>query len=92
MKSGADTETLLTGGGGGGGGSAMEKGQLIDGTDCSPKAVLACRSVSLVFISFSVHREKVQLLTSLSSLPDSLLQHISQYLSPAYSRFFNLYV
>ena len=26
----------------------------IDGTNCSPKAVLACRSVNLVFISFSV--------------------------------------
>ena len=28
---------------------------IIDGTNCSPKAVLACRSVNLVFISFSVH-------------------------------------
>ena len=27
---------------------------IIDGTNCSPKAVLACRSVNLVFISFSV--------------------------------------
>ena len=26
---------------------------IIDGTNCSPKAVLACRSVNLVFISFS---------------------------------------
>ena len=25
---------------------------IIDGTNCSPKAVLACRSVNLVFISF----------------------------------------
>ena len=27
---------------------------IIDGTNCSPKAVLACGSVNLVFISFSV--------------------------------------
>ena len=27
---------------------------IIDGTNCSPKAILACRSVNLVFISFSV--------------------------------------
>jgi hypothetical protein len=27
---------------------------IIDGTNCNPKAVLACRSVNLVFISFSV--------------------------------------
>ena len=27
---------------------------IIDGTNCSSKAVLACRSVNLVFISFSV--------------------------------------
>jgi hypothetical protein len=27
---------------------------IIDGTNCSPKAVLVCRSVNLVFISFSV--------------------------------------
>jgi hypothetical protein len=27
---------------------------IIDGTNCSPRAVLACRSVNLVFISFSV--------------------------------------
>ena len=27
---------------------------IIDGTNCSPKVVLACRSVNLVFISFSV--------------------------------------
>ena len=61
--SGADPETLLTGrGGGGGGGGGRGGGRLsyraifsiIDGTNCSPKAVLACRSVSLVFISFSI--------------------------------------
>ena len=47
--SGADPETLLTGG--------LSYGaifSIIDGTNCSPKAVLACRSVNLVFISFSV--------------------------------------
>jgi hypothetical protein len=27
---------------------------IIDGINCSPKAVLACRSVNLVFVSFSV--------------------------------------
>jgi hypothetical protein len=27
---------------------------IIDGSNCSPKEVLACRSVNLVFISFSV--------------------------------------
>ena len=47
---GADPETLLTGGG-------LSCGaifSIIDGTNCSPKAFLACRSVNLVFISFSV--------------------------------------
>ena len=48
---GADPETLLTGGGGGGG---LSYGAIIDGTNCSPKAVLACWPVNLVFISFSV--------------------------------------
>ena len=46
---GADPETLLTGG--------LRYGaifSIIDGTNCSPKAVLAWRSVNLVFISFSV--------------------------------------
>ena len=46
---GADPETLLTGG--------FSYGaifSIIDGTNCSPKAVLACRSVNLGFISFSV--------------------------------------
>ena len=46
---GADPETLLTGG--------LSYGaifSIIDGTNCSPKAVLVCRSVNLVFISFSV--------------------------------------
>ena len=51
---GADPETLLTGGGGGGGLSYGAIFSIIDGTNCSPKAVLACRSVSLVFISFSI--------------------------------------
>ena len=52
---GADPETLLTGGGGGGGGLSYGAiFSIIDGTNCSPKAVLACRSVNLVFISFSV--------------------------------------
>ena len=27
---------------------------IIDGTNCIPRAVLACRSVNLVFISFTV--------------------------------------
>ena len=49
--SGADPETLLTGGGGLSYGAIFS---IIDGTNCSPKAVLACRSVNLVFISFSV--------------------------------------
>jgi hypothetical protein len=47
--SGADPETLLMGG--------LSYGaifSIIDGTNCSPRAVLACRSVNLVFISFSV--------------------------------------
>ena len=47
--SGADPETLLMGG--------LSYGaifSIIDGTNCSPKAVLACRSVNLVFISFRV--------------------------------------
>ena len=48
VVSGADPETLLTGGGGSG---AMFS--IIDATNCSPKTVLACRSVNLVFISFS---------------------------------------
>ena len=45
------------GGGGGGGGSVMEQYfSIMDGTNCSPKAVpaYACRSVNLVFFSFSV--------------------------------------
>ena len=46
VLSGADPETMLTGGG------AIFS--IIDGTNCSPKAVLACKSVNLVFISFSV--------------------------------------
>ena len=40
-----------------GGGGGLSNGaifSMIDGTNCSPKAVLACRSVNLVFISFSV--------------------------------------
>ena len=48
---GADPETLLTGGGGLSYGAIFS---IIDGTNCSPKAVLACRPVNLVFISFSV--------------------------------------
>ena len=45
----------MTGGGGGGGGLSYGAiFSIIDGTNCSPKAVLACRSVNLVFISFSV--------------------------------------
>ena len=36
----------------------MEQSSIIDGTNCSPKAVLACRSVNLVFISFSVQQRK----------------------------------
>jgi hypothetical protein len=48
---GADPETLLTWGGGLSYGAIFS---IIDGTNCSPKAVLACRSVNLVFISFSV--------------------------------------
>ena len=40
---------------GGGGLSYGAIFSIIDGTNCSPKAVLACRSVNLVFISFSVH-------------------------------------
>ena len=52
---GADPETLLMeGGGGGGGGGVVSYGAIIDGTNCSPKAVLACRSVNLVFISIIV--------------------------------------
>ena len=46
---GADPETLLTGG--------LSYGaifSIIDGANCSPKAVLAFRSVNLVFISFIV--------------------------------------
>ena len=39
---------------GGGGLSYGAIFSIIDGTNCSPKAVLACRSVNLVFISFSV--------------------------------------
>ena len=57
MTSGADPETLLTWGGGGGGAqlwSNILNNGLMDGTNCSSKAVLACRSVNLVFISFSV--------------------------------------
>ena len=50
-QAGADPETLLTGGGGLSNGAIFS---MIDGTNCSPKAVLACRSVNLVFISFSV--------------------------------------
>ena len=50
LTSGADPETLLKGEG-------LSYGvifSIIDGTNCSPKAVLACRSVILVFISFSI--------------------------------------
>ena len=39
---------------GGGGLSYGAIFSIIDGTNCSPKAVLACRSVNLVFFSFSV--------------------------------------
>ena len=49
IKPGVDPETLLTGG--------FSYGtifSIIDGTNCRPRAVLACRSVNLVFISFSV--------------------------------------
>ena len=52
ILTGADPETLLKGGRGGLGYGAIFS--IIDGTNCSPKAVLACRSVNLVFISFSV--------------------------------------
>ena len=47
---GADPETLLMRGGGLSYGAIFS---IIDGTNCSPRAVLACRSVNLVFISFS---------------------------------------
>ena len=50
VPTGADPETLLTGG-------WLSYGaifSIIDGTNCSPKAVLVCRSVNLVFISFSI--------------------------------------
>jgi hypothetical protein len=49
FNTGADPETVLTGG--------LRYGaifSIIDGTNCSPNTVLACRSVNLVFISFSV--------------------------------------
>jgi hypothetical protein len=38
------------------GGGGLSYGAIfsIDGTNCSPKAVLACRSVNLVSISFSI--------------------------------------
>ena len=49
-KTGADPETVD----GVGGLSYGAIFSIIDGTNCSPKAVLACRSVSLVFISFSI--------------------------------------
>ena len=51
IVTGADPETLLMRGGGLSYGAIFS---IIDGTNCSPKAVLACRSVNLVFISFSV--------------------------------------
>ena len=53
-NSGVGPESLLTGRG-------LSYGaifSIIDGTNCSPKAVLACRSVNLVFISFSVQQRK----------------------------------
>ena len=50
ILSGADPETLLTRGWGLSYGAIFS---IIDATNCSPKAVLACRSVNLVFISFS---------------------------------------
>ena len=53
ISSGADPETLLTG--------QLIYGaifSIIDGTNCSPKAVLVCRSVNLVFISFSAQSRK----------------------------------
>jgi hypothetical protein len=49
FQTGADPETLLMGG--------LSYGAIfstIDGTNCSPKAVLTCRSVNLVFILFRV--------------------------------------
>jgi hypothetical protein len=51
MLPGADPETLLTRGGGPRYGAIFS---IIDGTNCSPKAVLVCGSVNLVVISFSV--------------------------------------
>ena len=59
LTSGADPETLLTG--------VLSYGaifSIIDGTNCSPKAVLACRSINLFSFHLAYSREKVQLLTS----------------------------
>ena len=78
------------------GGSVMEQYKnvisIIDGTNCSPKAVLACRSVNLVFISFSLQSRKGTVIDFLkqSSGPSA---YLSLFVSrTAYSRFFNLYV
>jgi len=75
----------------GGEGSDMEQFSIMDETNCSPKAVLvyACRSVNLVFFSFSVLSRTVMYSYWLPSLPDPLFENIiSHYLSSAYSMFF----
>ena len=51
---GADPETFLDGGRGGISYGAIFS--IIVGTNCNPKAVLACRSVNLFFISFIVEK------------------------------------
>ena len=53
VTAGADPETLVTGG--------LRYGAIFsitDGTNCSPKAVLAWRSVNFVSISFNVQKRK----------------------------------
>ena len=65
---------------------------IIDGTNCSSKAVLACRSVNLAFISFSVQQRKGTVIDFLKQSCGLCFNIISHYLSPTYSRFFNLYV
>ena len=61
---------------------------IIDVTNYSPKAVLACRSINLVFISFSVQQRKATVI-DFRTLCFNIISH---YLSPAYSRFFYLYI
>ena len=66
---------------------------IIDGTNCCPKVVLACRSVDLVFISFSIQLKKgtvIDFLKQSFGLSASTLSLI--ICLPHILGFFNLYV